>query len=161
MLYFIVITFTTVGYGDVSPKSVIGQYAIVIFMSCFIATVQKQLGEFSNVNNLSSEFSRKSYIKSRKNIEHVLLLGDSSNEAIDMFLKECFHSDHGGIDKEVVIMRNGPPSEEMNEMLNRAEYESRVYYLEGSPLNHDDLRRCMAEQAKCAVIMCNQLSFDP
>ena len=79
-----------------------------------------------------------------KNIEHVLLLGDSSHEAIDMFLKECFHSDHGGVDYEVVIMRTGPPSEEMNAILNRTEYESRVHYLEGSSLNHDDLKRCMA-----------------
>ena len=83
------------------------------------------------------------------------MLGDSSHEAIDMFLKECFHSDHGGLDKEVVIMRNGPPSEEMTVMLNKAEYLSRVDYLEGSPLNHEDLKRCMAEQADCAVIMCN------
>lgn len=161
MMYFIVVTFTTVGYGDVCPTSIIGRYAIISFMIGILIFGNKQFSEYANVNNLSSEFSRISYIKSRKNITHVLLLGDCSHEAIDMFLKECFHSDHGGIDMEVVIMRNGPPTEDMNALLNRAEYESRVMYLEGSPLNHDDLSRCMAEKADCAVIMCNQLSFDP
>jgi len=88
-------------------------------MVSFLANVQKQASDFSNVNNLSSEFSRIYYIKSRGKIEHVLLIGDSSVEAIDMFLKECFHSDHGGVDKEVVIMRCFPPTEEMNVILNQ------------------------------------------
>lgn len=35
-------------------------------------------------------------------------------------------------------------------------FESRVFYLQGSPLNHTDLKRCRAESAQCAVIMSNQ-----
>ena len=96
------------------------------------------------------------YQKSRREIKHVLLLGDSQHEAISTFLKECFHSDHGTVDNtEVVIMRSGPPSEEISALLSMVEYDSKVIYLEGSPLNHDDLRRCMADQAQCAVIMTN------
>ena len=60
-----------------------------------------------------SEFSRFEYQKANKNVKHILLLGESQPDAIKTFLKECFHSDHGSIETEVVIMRQGIPSEEM------------------------------------------------
>jgi hypothetical protein len=60
------------------------------------------------------------------------------------------------MDTDVVIMRSGPPSEEFNQILKNPKFDSRVVYLQGSPLNHNDLRRCQAESAKCAVIMSDQ-----
>ena len=61
------------------------------------------------------------------------------------------------METDVVIMRNGPPTEEIDSILkNNSQYESRVVYLQGNPLNHEDLMRCQAENAKCAVIMSNQ-----
>lgn len=38
MLYYIVVTFTTVGYGDISPTSVPGRYAIIVFMIGFMGS---------------------------------------------------------------------------------------------------------------------------
>lgn len=52
------------------------------------------------------------YIKSDRETKHILLLGDGQYDAIDYFLKECFHADHGAIDTDVVIMRTGKPDEE-------------------------------------------------
>lgn len=56
--------------------------------------------------SLSSEYSRISYMKSDKDTKHILLLGDGQYEAIEYFLKECFHEDHGDMDTDVVIMRS-------------------------------------------------------
>ena len=50
-------------------------------------------------------------------------------------------------------MRTGPPSYEIKQILKQ--YDSRVVYLQGSPLNHYDLSRCGAETARCAIIMSN------
>jgi len=39
ILYYIMVTFTTVGYGDICPASVIARYATIICMVCFLASV--------------------------------------------------------------------------------------------------------------------------
>lgn len=95
-------------------------------------------------------------MKSDKDTKHILLLGDGQYEAIEYFLKECFHEDHGDMDTDVVIMRSTQPSEEFKQILKNSAFDSRVHYLQGSPLNHTDLQRCQAETAQCTIIMSNQ-----
>lgn len=53
-------------------------------------------------------------------------------------------------------MRSNPPGEEINNILKNPKYESKVYYLEGSPMVKEDLVRCNAGKARCAIIMSNQ-----
>jgi hypothetical protein len=120
-----------------------------------ISIIPAQFGELSKINNLTSSFSRAIYKKSNKDIRHILLLGDCQPDTISTFLKECFHSDHGSNETDVVIMRSSPPSEEIKNILKNDKYESKVYYLEGSPMVREDLARCDAGTARCAIIMSN------
>jgi hypothetical protein len=60
---------------------------------------------------------------------HILLFGDAPMDAIKIFLRECFHADHGAQGTNLVIMRNNAPSEEMNALLKSSSYESRVSYI--------------------------------
>ena len=129
MLYYMFVTMSTVGYGDICPKTQIGQFMVFAIMLVFIVQLQREVSEFSKVNSLTSEYSRIEYQKSGSDVEHVLLLGDSQPDAIDYFLKECFHADHGAMDTDVVIMRSGPPSEEFNQILKNPKFDSRVVYL--------------------------------
>jgi len=39
MLYYIMVTFTTVGYGDICPQSVMARYATIICMVGFLINV--------------------------------------------------------------------------------------------------------------------------
>jgi len=43
----------------------------------------------------------------------------------------------------------------MEKILKIPKFESRVTYLQGSPLNSEDLIRCRADEAVCAIIMTN------
>jgi hypothetical protein len=87
---------------------------VLAIMLVFIVQLQREVSEFSKVSSLTSEYSRIEYQKSGSNVEHLLLLGESQPDAIDYFLKECFHADHVAMDADVVIMRAGPPSDEFN-----------------------------------------------
>jgi hypothetical protein len=107
MLYFMIITITTVGYGDIYPKTVYGQMMCIGIIIVILALIPSQLSEFSKVSNLTTIYSRKYYSnKGKKDTKHILLLGDASPEAIKTFLTECYHSDHGVTETNVVIMRN-------------------------------------------------------
>jgi hypothetical protein len=75
---------------------------------------------------------------------HLLLFGDAPIEAIKIFLQEFFHQDHGFTQMNLVIMRNNPPSEEMNALLKQPQFASRASYIQGNPIYHKDLQRCLA-----------------
>jgi hypothetical protein len=78
----------------------------------------------------------------KKESKHIILLGDSTPDAIKTFLTECFHSDHGITETNVVIMRNHPPSDELISLIKSPSFQSKVTYLEGNPMNIIDLKRC-------------------
>ena len=90
-----------------------------------------------------------------------MLLGDSEPNAIETFLSECFHSDHGRQETEIVILRDCEPSDKINQLLKKPEYEHKLIYIRGNPLKTEDLKRCRTENAKCCIIMSNASSPTP
>ena len=96
MFYYMVVTVTTVGYGDIYPNTEAGQYLFIIIEISVLSAIPIQAMEYQKVNNLTSSYSRSVYQQSKKDVKHILLLGDSKPDAIKHFLMECFHADHAG-----------------------------------------------------------------
>ena len=110
--------------------------------------------DWQKMNSLTSVFGSVIY-KGDQDKEHMLLLGDSVPDAIEKFLSECFHSDHGRNETEIVILKDSEPNEKISELLKKPEYDQKLIYIRGSPLRGADLKRCRVEDAKCCIIMSN------
>lgn len=102
-----IITLTTVGYGDIYPRTVTGQMLCVGVIFVILMLIPTQLSELSKVNSLVSVYARKAYSgnKTNKNAMHILLLGDAQPDAIKTFFSELFHPDHGFSETHLVLMR--------------------------------------------------------
>ena len=61
MIYYMVVTVTTVGYGDIYPHTVEGQYLFILIEIATLSALPYQLIEFNKVNSLSSSYSRSHY----------------------------------------------------------------------------------------------------
>lgn len=116
--------------------------------------------ELQKMSSLTSAFGSIQY-KGDPDKQHFLLLGDSSFTAIETFLSECFHSDHGKNETEIVILRDCEPDENIEAILKKPEFDQMLKYIKGSPLRMSDLKRCNTMESTCCLIMSNQMSPTP
>ena len=155
MLYYMTVTMSSVGYGDIYPNTIIGRWIVIFVIIAFLMFISTLATAMSKINNITSQYTRSHYEKTDSNTTHILILGQAPPDAIRVFLKEVYNSDHGEAEIDVLIMRDVPPCDEMEKILKHPKYETRVLYLQGSPLSTDDLIRCSADEAACAIIMTN------
>ena len=107
----LVVTFTTVGYGDFSPKSIPAQLSMIFILLLGVAWLSTQIGR---VNEVLAEVP-KHKVKYKYNAQtgHICLLGSFARQTLLSFLEEHFHPDHrtpgSKLDAEnVVIMQPQP-----------------------------------------------------
>lgn len=111
------------------------------------------------VGSSKSIYARRVY-KSIDKVPHVVILGSISQLALFNFLEEYLHEDHGEFQRHCVLIQPRRPDPSIELALMQPQYSSRVFYLEGNPLDVSDLRRCQVENAKAVIIFSDKLSFD-
>jgi hypothetical protein len=159
MMYFMIVTMTTVGYGDIFPFTDYGRLLVILTIGVMLGLLPTQFQALIKVQSLQSKYARLEYNKAKKDSKHILILGNAPPDNIKTFLDECYHEDHGQQDITVIIMRNASPSKEMIDIIKP--HTGRVLYLEGNPLNHKHLKRAQADSAICCVVLSNKFCKDP
>ena len=157
ILYFEAVTLTTIGFGDITPKSDYGRLAVIITVGIVIAVLPALFSKISIVYSLSSKFSRKKYTKTSKKPNHLVLVGDCGPESFDACLQELYHEDHANVDFDTVIMQV-KPNEDMLKIFQRKSYTNNIYYLVGNVSDHKDLSRAKTDKSICVIILANKLT---
>lgn len=160
MLYYMLVTLGTIGYGDITPKTTLARFAIIVTIGAMLVIVPTLSQKLITVLALTSKYSRISYRKFSKDSKHLLLLGSCGVEGFEAFLQELYHEDHGIVDYETVIMQNAP-SEDLMFLIRQSISSNNIFYLVGNSLIHKDLERCKASSAVCVVLLANKLAKNP
>ena len=105
-IYVMTVTMTTVGYGDISPLSLLGRFAIMAIMFFAIVFVPMQSNKLVEMMSRQSVYARARY-KSRGLAQHVIICGDLKSTSLKDLFKELFHEDHENLHLHAVILQPG------------------------------------------------------
>lgn len=155
-MYYILVTISTVGYGDITPVTTLGRIAAMAMICVAIISVPRMTNELILKMKMHSIYARSSYQPKSKNSKHVLICGDLRSTSLREFFGELFHEDHH-ISVNAVVLQPEAPSLQMLEVLRL--FEMNLCYLEGSPLKDRDLTRAHASTAISVFLLTNKLSL--
>lgn len=91
-IYFMFVTVSTVGYGDFSPQTVLGQLTVCVIIVFGIYTFANESAAFMTIYGDARGTLHK--YKGSKRTAHVIVTGNPSVAQIQDFIREFFHPDH-------------------------------------------------------------------
>lgn len=166
-LWFIIVTLSTVGFGDVVPESRFGQVVTAIFIIASIVLIPMQVNQLTGLLALQSKFRTK-HRPSNGTPPHVLIIGHVSDASmLEDFLAEFYHPDRvgegGGLDnsRQAIIMGPDEPTDGVQSLLLNPVYDTHIRYVRGSVMSNDDLWRVAADKAEACFVLCNSGASDP
>ncbi|TPX39479.1 hypothetical protein SeMB42_g06350 [Synchytrium endobioticum] len=149
-LYYIMVTFSTIGFGDLTPSSTVSRGVVMVLIVVMIIFVPLQTSRLSEIYNSTSYYQRQKYVPDMRHA-HVVVSGPGvSFAAMADFCREYFTADPHG---HVVILCPDEPDFEIRRLLRHPNYRQRLYYLAGSTLNVGDLKRAGADFATAFFLL--------
>ena len=161
-VYFVVITLTTVGYGDITPQTFIGRLLVMFFVTASVLIIPKETGRLHELMALTSQYAGKFVPQEETHARHVVVCGYIEYANLRSLLLEFFHDAHGQHQMTVVVLCHRPPSKSVKTLFGQnSMYDNRVQYFEGSVLEQEDLLRVQAETAFSVFVLTDKSSPDP
>lgn len=156
-MWMIIVTFTTVGYGDFSPVTLLGQGVAMGIIMFGVGFVGLKIGVIQNILATSNSFKSKYVMKGE--IGHIIVSGTITKDNLNSLLHEHFHPDHKTPDKfeveDVVIMNPSPPPSFVLHMLVHGDHALKLQYYEGDVMSMKDLENVSISTAKHVHLLVN------
>ncbi|KAK7479069.1 hypothetical protein BaRGS_00029661 [Batillaria attramentaria] len=152
-LYFVIVTFSTVGYGDISPDIWLGQLFMILMIVVAFSFIPRQIEVLASTwlerQKAGGEYSRRSASRNK----HVIVCSSQlTQESVMDFLNEFYA--HPKLEEHMVILLC--PLEldsSMQVILKDPKWAHRVIYMRGSSLKDIDLKRCRIHQAEACFFL--------
>ena len=151
-IYFLVITLATVGYGDVTPKTALGRFTIIVLIVAAIAILPYLFDDLlQTLKELADGHG--TYIKKKR--PHVVICGDFGDfSRVQDFLRVLLKANHAKEKAiEIVLLARSPIPPQVRYYLRRNRIKNRVFYIRGSGFKNLDLERAHVDTAECAFIL--------
>lgn len=118
-VYFLVVTISTVGYGDIHAETILGRVLVIIFIFGTLIMIPMQISELQRLLGLSSRYRRT--FKPRPNESHVIICGHVQNrKKMERFFQEFFHPDRSSSvaqDIHAVVLAPSEPNEDLKNLM--------------------------------------------
>ena len=157
-LYVVVVTLSTVGYGDITPQTTLHKVFAIVMIVSGVAFFSS---EVSAIVALKDEIDsgRGQYRRSRFRNAHIIVLGGavtSGSATLQIFLEELLHPSRPNSSlPDVVLMSEEEPGTGLRRVLTSPLGQAHVKFIRGSPMDQADLARADAANADMAFVLGN------
>uniref|UniRef100_A0A8C1FFE9 Potassium sodium-activated channel subfamily T member 1b n=1 Tax=Cyprinus carpio carpio TaxID=630221 RepID=A0A8C1FFE9_CYPCA len=159
-LYFCIVTFSTVGYGDVTPRIWPSQLLVVIMICVALVVLPLQFEELAYLW-MERQKSGGNYSRHRAQTEkHVVLCVTSLKIDLLMDFLNEFYAHPRLQDYYVVILCPSEMDIQVRRILQIPLWSQRVIYLQGSALKDQDLMRAKMDDAEACFILSSRNEVD-
>uniref|UniRef100_A0A3B3RND9 Potassium sodium-activated channel subfamily T member 1 n=1 Tax=Paramormyrops kingsleyae TaxID=1676925 RepID=A0A3B3RND9_9TELE len=159
-LYFCIVTFSTVGYGDVTPRIWPSQLLVVIMICVALVVLPLQFEELMYLW-MERQKSGGNYSRHRAQTEkHVVLCVSALKIDLLMDFLNEFYAHPRIQDYYVVILCPTEMDIQVRRILQIPLWSQRVIYLQGSVLKDQDLLRAKMDDAEACFILSSRNEVD-
>ncbi|XP_037912345.1 calcium-activated potassium channel slowpoke isoform X34 [Hermetia illucens] len=156
-VYFLIVTMSTVGYGDVYCVTVLGRTFLVFFLLVGLAMFASSIPEIIELVGSGSKYGGE--LKREHGKRHIVVCGHITYESVSHFLKDFLHEDREDVDVEVVFLHRKPPDLELEGLFKR--HFTTVEFFQGTIMNPIDLQRVKVHEADACLVLANKYCQDP
>ncbi|XP_023288700.1 calcium-activated potassium channel slowpoke isoform X9 [Orussus abietinus] len=156
-VYFLIVTMSTVGYGDVFCQTVLGRTFLVFFLLVGLAIFASCIPEIIDLIGTRNKYG--GTLKNERGRRHIVVCGHITYESVSHFLKDFLHEDREDVDVEVVFLHRKPPDLELEGLFKR--HFTTVEFFQGTIMNPIDLQRVKVHEADACLVLANKYCQDP
>ncbi|XP_046421979.1 calcium-activated potassium channel slowpoke isoform X27 [Neodiprion virginianus] len=156
-VYFLIVTMSTVGYGDVFCQTVLGRTFLVFFLLVGLAIFASCIPEIIDLIGTRNKYG--GTLKNERGRRHIVVCGHITYESVSHFLKDFLHEDREDVDVEVVFLHRKEPDLELEGLLKR--HYTTVEFFQGTMMNAVDLERVKVHEADACLVLANKYCQDP
>ncbi|XP_015604783.1 calcium-activated potassium channel slowpoke isoform X36 [Cephus cinctus] len=156
-VYFLIVTMSTVGYGDVFCQTILGRTFLVFFLLVGLAMFASSIPEIIELAGSRSKYNGE--YKREHGKRHIVVCGHITYESVSHFLKDFLHEDREDVDVEVVFLHRKPPDLELEGLFKR--HFTTVEFFQGTIMNPIDLQRVKVHEADACLVLANKYCQDP
>ncbi|XP_052834501.1 calcium-activated potassium channel subunit alpha-1 isoform X2 [Octopus bimaculoides] len=156
-LYFLLVTMSTVGFGDIYAKTVLGRIFIVLFILCSLGIFTSFIPEIAEIIGRRQKYG--GTYKKERGKKHIVVCGHITYDSVSNFLKDFLHKDREDVDVEIIFIDTQLPDLELEGLLKR--HFTQVEFFQGTVMDANDLERVKIQQADACLVLANKYCDDP
>ncbi|KAK4882994.1 hypothetical protein RN001_006313 [Aquatica leii] len=156
-VYFLIVTMSTVGYGDEHCDTLLGRTFLVFFLLVGLAIFASCIPEIIDLIGTRPKYG--GTLKNERGRRHIVVCGHITYESVSHFLKDFLHEDREDVDVEVVFLHRKPPDLELEGLFKR--HFTTVEFFQGTIMNPIDLQRVKVHEADACLVLANKYCQDP
>uniref|UniRef100_A0A914EDG5 BK channel n=1 Tax=Acrobeloides nanus TaxID=290746 RepID=A0A914EDG5_9BILA len=156
-VYFLLVTMSTVGYGDIYCTTVLGRGFMVFFILGGLAMFASYVPEIADLIGNRQKYGGE--YKGEHGKRHIVVCGYITYESVSHFLQDFLHEDREDVDVEVVFLHRVVPDLELEGLFKR--HFTKVEFFTGTVMDSIDLSRVKVDEADSCLVLANKYSSDP
>ncbi|KAI8615764.1 hypothetical protein BC830DRAFT_263426 [Chytriomyces sp. MP71] len=155
--YFVIVTLSTVGYGDVAPETVAGQVVVIGLILVALSVVPSLIAQLVETIANSKTAENEVFIATRH--PHVVVIGnfDIVRRLIDVLEEVTAHS---SLHQRILFLSRTPATPAVQSVISHIKYKSTVSFIVGSGTETRDLERAQLLKAAATYVLADRGARD-